>query len=586
MNKTILSAAVALLLASPLSAQQATDPVAPPTMGWSSWNTFGANISESVIKKQADAMVRYKLKDVGYLYINIDDGFFNGRDANGRLIIHPTRFPNGLKPVADYIHAKGLKAGIYSDAGHNTCASYHGGEKGGIGGGLLDHDDEDCEMYFNEMGFDFIKVDFCGGTSYHNSEGLNLDEQKRYEAIAKAIKKTGCDVAFNVCRWDFPGTWVCDIANSWRTTQDINASWGSVKNIIEQNLYLSAYCGGGHYNDMDMLEVGRGMSTIEDRTHFGMWCIMASPLLIGCDMSSMSASTRNLLSNPDLIALNQDPLGLQAYVVKAEEGTYILVKDILELNGNTRAVALYNPTDKAREMTLDFADVDLAGKVHMRDLFAKSEMGDFEGSYSVTVQAHGTRIFKLTAEHRLMRTLYEAETAWMSSYQEIKNNQWAETAIYEANENCSGGQMASWLGKKAQNDLQWRNVYVDEEGDYDMQIFFLSAENRNISISVNGGISKRLSCNSGSWSKVGSKTVRIHLQAGTNVVRLFNTSGWMPNIDCMRLTFVEGTGIKAIDKGQLTKDNWYDLNGRKLDGEPTAAPGGIYLVGGRKVLKR
>ncbi|MDE5998804.1 MAG: glycoside hydrolase family 27 protein, partial [Bacteroidaceae bacterium] len=245
-----------------------------PTMGWSSWNTFALNISEETIKNQAAAMRQSGLLKVGYDHINIDDGYFGGRDKEtGKLLIHPTRFPNGLKPVVDYIHRLGMKAGIYSDGGKNTCGNYHGGDKIAEGVGLYGHDQQDCDFFFKELGFDFIKVDFCGGVGYHNSENLYLDEEERYMAIAKAIANTGrTDVRLNVCRWDYPGNWVHDIATSWRTTGDINASWGSVKDILKQNLYLSAYCYDGHYNDMDMLEVGRGLSQEEDQTHFGMWC--------------------------------------------------------------------------------------------------------------------------------------------------------------------------------------------------------------------------------------------------------------------------------------------------------------------------
>ena len=171
-------------------------------MGWSSWNTFGLNISEAIIKGQANAMVSKGLKDVGFDHINIDDGYFGGRDnTTGQLLIHPTRFPKGLKGVVDHIHEKGLKAGIYSDAGYNTCGSYHGGDKTGIGVGLYKHDQQDADFFFKELGFDFIKVDFCGGDPIHNSDQLKLDEEARYKSIATAIKNTGrTDVRMNICR--------------------------------------------------------------------------------------------------------------------------------------------------------------------------------------------------------------------------------------------------------------------------------------------------------------------------------------------------------------------------------------------------
>ena len=192
-----------------LSAQAQTSPKGP-TMGWSSWNTYLTNINETLIKKQATAMVSKGFKNAGYQYINIDDGFQGGRDSEtGQLLINKSRFPNGLKPVVDFIHNKGLKAGIYSDAGHNTCGSYHNGDALGKNTGLYQHDEQDAQYFFNELGFDFIKVDFCGGDPIHNEDQLKLDEEERYSAIWQAILSTGrTDVRYNVCRWAYPGTWI------------------------------------------------------------------------------------------------------------------------------------------------------------------------------------------------------------------------------------------------------------------------------------------------------------------------------------------------------------------------------------------
>ena len=179
----------------------------PPLMGWSSWNTYGFQINDSVIKVQADAMVALGFHDKGYNHINIDDGFFGGRDENGNLLIHPTRFPKGLRPLVDYIHSKGLKAGIYSDAGANTCASFWGNPKDtiGIGVGLYQHDAQDLKLYFNDLDFDFIKVDYCGADARNNADGLDLNVEQRYKEIAAAIKATGCtDATWNICRWAFP----------------------------------------------------------------------------------------------------------------------------------------------------------------------------------------------------------------------------------------------------------------------------------------------------------------------------------------------------------------------------------------------
>lgn len=577
MNRKLLFIVVAFMFTTTLSAQNG------PTMGWSSWNTYGVNINENLIKRQADAMVSKGLKDVGFDHINIDDGYFGGRDkTDGHLLIHKTRFPNGLKPIVEYIHSKGLKAGIYSDAGRNTCGSMFNGDATGKGVGLYEHDQQDADYFFNDCGFDFIKVDFCGGSYYHNEDHLVLDEQQRYTAISQAIKNTGrSDVRMNACRWAYPGTWVSDVAFSWRTTGDINNSWGSVKDILAENLYLSAYCHDGHFNDMDMLEVGRSLSVEEDKTHFGMWCIMASPLLIGCDMTNIKSQTLTLLKNKELIALNQDPLYQQAYVAGLTNGCHILVKDIETQNGTKRAFALYNPNDDARAATIKFSQIDLAGKVQLRDVFQKKDLGDFENQYEVTIPAHGTRIYVAEGETRLERTRYEAETAYISDYQEIKNNQAEKTGIYEAADYCSAGYKAGWLGQSEQNDLQWRNVYSDNGGKYRLTIAYISGENRNITISVNGKKVQTVNVNSGGWSTVGRRNIDINLEKGYNIIRLSNATGWMPDIDYMELKLTEPSAIENIT---MTPDNdapSYDLQGRRINPNQTR---GIVITNGQKIL--
>lgn len=558
----------------------------PPTMGWSSWNTFGINISENIIKGQADAMVSQGFANVGYKYINVDDGFFGGRNKEtGELLIHPTRFPNGLKVVADYIHSKGLKAGIYSDGGANTCGNYHNGDVLSVGVGMYRYDQRDADFYFKECGFDFIKVDFCGGVSYHNSDHLDLDAKTRYEAIHKAIVNTGrTDVRLNICRWAYPGNWARDIACSWRTTGDIGPWWSSVKSIIEENLYMSAYCGGGHYNDMDMLEVGKGMTAFEDQCHFGMWCVMSSPLLIGCNLKDINVTAKNLLKNTELIAFNQDTLGLQAHVVKRikfDDGyAYVLVKDIIERNGKTRVVAFYNPTESIREMSIDTKDLDLAGEIAVRDALSRKDLESVKDVITAKVPIHGVKIFKLTAEERLERTLYEAETAYLSAYQELTNNQASETAIYESNDNASGGMVAGWLGRRASNDIQWRDVYSKTGGKYKMNLAYVSGEARSLVLEVNGKRIKSASLNSGSWSSVKTTTFDIELNPGMNSVRLYNSSSWMPSIDYMKLEKVAEVDAINNVKASSKKSRIYTLDGK----ETKNMKKGVYVKDGKKVI--
>lgn len=521
----------AILLSAVLLATITGAALEGPTMGWSSWNTYRINISDSLIMRQADALVELGLDSLGYRHINIDDGFFGGRNRlTGRLLFHPSRFPRGLKPVTDHIHRLGLKAGIYSDAGANTCGNFWDNDTIARGVGLYGHDREDCILYFSELGFDFIKVDFCGGDPRQNTDSLELRPEQRYRAIRAAIEAAGRpDVRLNVCRWDFPGTWAADVASSWRISHDISPSWASVKDIISQNLYLSAYAGGGHYNDMDMLELGRGLTDDEERTHFGLWCIMASPLLIGCDLTALPASTLALLSNRSLIALNQDSLGLQAYVAKRDADCYLLVKDIENRNSTTRAIAVYNPTDSVRQLTFSFAEVDLASPVKATNLFDSAVRTLTGDTMTVTLRPHATEIFRLDASRRLIRSRYEAETAFLTEYQELINPLAARTAFYESDQSCSGGMKVTNGGYTVENDIVFRDIYMPATVATSLTIRCRASRESKINVEINGVETATLSvAPSDGFSDV---TLPASLRRGDNTVRLYSESGPLPDID-------------------------------------------------------
>lgn len=564
----------------------------PPTMGWSSWNTYHAQISGDNIKSQADALIETGLYDKGYIYVNIDDGFQKNRDADGNLLTDGTRFPDGLQPVVDYIHTRGLKAGTYTDAGSNTCASMYAGESGGTGSGIYEHEEGDCDLFFNRNRFDFIKVDYCGAGDQ------NLNVQHRYTSIRNYLDKTGRDIQYNLCRWAYPGTWSADVSDSWRTTGDIWSYWSkdngasySVKSIIKENLYLSAYSMPGHYNDMDMLEVGVNrdggkLSEQESKTHFGMWCIMNSPLLIGCDVNSISESDLNILGNEELIAVNQDPVFQQAYVVGNDNGAYTLVRDLIEPNGLVRAVALYNPTDESRSMTLSFDDIDLAGPCYIRNLTDRMDVGSFDDVFTAQIPAHGAIIYKVTGTERKIRKVYEAETAFCTAYNEIAE---AVGAVITENTNCSGGIVMGWLGKTKQdafgktvsNDLIWKNVYVPGDCTVQIEISFISGEDRIANLMVNGQYAEALKCNAGNWSSVGKVYATIDLKAGNNEIRLYNDDAYMPDIDVMKFTSVVPTGISSVRETQSDNIHQYDLSGREAQDNHR----GILIKNGVKVIK-
>lgn len=524
-----LALCLSLVAIQPVSAQKRN--FLPPTMGWSSWNTFALNINESVICGQADEMVKLGLDKAGYKYINIDDGYWDGRGKDGNLIVNKKLFPNGMKAVADYIHSKGLKAGIYSDAGDNTCGSDGGKRAYGVGVGLAGHEYQDCKLYFNDWGYDFIKVDYCGGNH------MGLDERMQYTKISNAIKRcekeTGRKIVFNVCRWAYPGTWISNVADSWRTTGDIWDGWESYKGIIKENLYIQAYTGGGHYNDMDMLEIGRKQSLDEDRTHMAYWCIASSPLLIGCDMRTLSDETLALLKNSDLIAMNQDVLGIGAPVVQRQGDVYVVAKDMEKLHGQKRAVVVMNLTDRSQTIDVDMSLLGFTGTVDVHDCFTKADTKNSGSTMSVTVPAHGSQAYFITGT-RQDRQVYQAEEAWLHDYQELEN---ASTAQPVEAKGANQGAYVGFLGNKTTNYLEWQDVYVSKAGKYKLSIVYAAGKDRNLDITVNGKNIKTVTCqNTGSWDAQWSIIpVTVNLHAGSNQVRLGNATGFAPNIDYMRV---------------------------------------------------
>ncbi|MCU6499514.1 glycoside hydrolase family 27 protein [Rugamonas sp. A1-17] len=280
---------------------------ATPQMGWNSWNTFACNINEQLIRDTADAMVKLGLKDAGYEYVNIDDCWHGTRDKDGVIRPNAERFPSGIKALADYVHSKGLKLGIYSDVGATTCGG-HPGSRG--------HEYQDAATYAS-WGIDYVKYDWC------DSKGLSAIGA--YTTMRDAIRSAGRPMMFSMCEWgeSKPWEWAADVGHSWRTTGDIYPCWdcefnhGSwsqfgVLRILDKQAGLRKFAGPGHWNDMDMLEVGNGMSEDEDRAHFAIWAMMASPLIMGNDLRSMPEATRRILVNKDVIAISQDKLGVQA----------------------------------------------------------------------------------------------------------------------------------------------------------------------------------------------------------------------------------------------------------------------------------
>ena len=511
--------------------------VKPPLMGWSSWNAYMVDISDSIIIHQADLIVERGLKDAGYGNVNIDDGFFGYRDQRGYMIPHPQRFPGGsaqMRSISDHIHSLGLKAGIYSDAGDNTCGSSYNKDLNGIGAGLWMHDVQDADQYFNNWNFDFIKIDYCGGIN------RRLEERIRYEEIRQVIDSVaGRHIDINVCRWDYPGTWVEKLADSWRISGDIRPVWSSIRHIVEKNLYLSAYAHDGHYNDMDMLAVGYnikpspfwedglGLSYAEEEAHFGMWCIMSSPLLLGCDIEYIPDETMRIITNPELIAVNQDPLGLQAHVVQHEGETYVFAKDILRRHGGARAVALYNPSDSAASFSVPADVLEFAGEMKVRDLNLRSDLASCR-FIEMTLQPHTAKILKVEGK-RIEPVLYEAEWGYCPDFTAIRG-----TGVkYIPVEGASGRAVATNLGDSPTNYLEWADVFSLKGGKYRISVRFTSPEAVDFDLVVNG------KAHHASVATTDSAFVEIPFEVeflkGENDVRISGVTSSKVALDCLKV---------------------------------------------------
>ncbi|SEE27627.1 alpha-galactosidase [Streptomyces sp. 2131.1] len=359
-----------------------------PPMGFNNWNSTHcrAEFNEEMVEGIADIFVEKGLKDAGYEYVNLDDCWaVPQRTAEGKLEADPVRFPHGIKAVADYVHSKGLKLGIYTSAGTRTCDSV--GLPGALG-----HEFSDARQ-FADWGVDYLKYDNC------NNQGV--DAKERYTTMRDALAATGRPIVYSICEWgqNKPWEWAAELGNLWRTTGDINDSWGSMLSIMKHNLPLSAAAGPGHWNDPDMLEVGNGgMTDTEYRTHFSMWSVMAAPLLIGSDLRTASRETFDILSNEEVIAVDQDPLGKQGEVLSSDGGRWVVAK---EMEDGSRAVALFNETGSAQRISTTAAAVGLphASGYTVRDLWDHTTRNT-AGSLSATVPAHGTVLLRVAADRR------------------------------------------------------------------------------------------------------------------------------------------------------------------------------------------
>lgn len=383
-----------------LNAQKFEGLAQTPPMGWNSWNKFACNIDENLIKTIADAMVESGLRDAGYVYLNLDDCWHGERDSLGFIQADPLKFPSGMKALGDYIHSKGLKIGIYSDAGRKTC----GGRPGSFG-----HEYQDALQYA-KWGVDYLKYDWC--------ETEDINPVGAYNLMRDALRAAGRPILFSMCEWGHskPWTWAKETGHMWRTTGDIfncfdcidqHPGWAAygVLQILDMQNGLRQYAGPGHWNDPDMLEVGNGQSVNEDRAHFSMWSMLAAPLILGNDIRSMSQQTKDILMNKEVIAVNQDKLGIQGLKFAAEDGLEFWFKPLAD---NDWAFCILNRSTTDKQYVIDWQKFNLYDEVSkrftdfdskvytIRNLWTNQNEGDTKKVRPVTIPGHDVVMYRLS----------------------------------------------------------------------------------------------------------------------------------------------------------------------------------------------
>ncbi|MGA5821557.1 glycoside hydrolase family 27 protein [Kitasatospora sp. NPDC094028] len=371
--------AVAPAAGAPVAASAGAALAPTPPMGWNDWNAFGCKVDEQLVEQSADAIVDTGLKAAGYQYVNIDDCWMSGeRGADGSLVPDPVKFPHGIAAVADYVHARGLKLGIYESAGTETCAHFPGS---------LGHERQDADS-FASWGVDYLKYDSCPGNQ-------PMPARQRYEAMGEALARTGRPIVYSLCNWGDQdvASWGGEVGQLWRTTPDIDPSFQRMLDIFHVNAQLADHARPGAWNDPDALEVGNGMTADEERAHFSLWAAMAAPLLAGTDLRTATPHTLAVLGNTEVIAVDQDPLGRQGRPVGPLGGLDVLAKP---LGDGSVAVTLFNEGAERAVVSTTASAVGLpaAGSYVVRDLWEHTT-GETSGTISAEVPAHGAAMFRV-----------------------------------------------------------------------------------------------------------------------------------------------------------------------------------------------
>ncbi|MFK4100700.1 RICIN domain-containing protein [Streptomyces sp. NPDC019531] len=522
-------------------------PVPSAPMGWASWNSFAAKIDYDVIKAQVDAFVAAGLPAAGYKYINIDEGWWQGtRDSSGNITVDTSEWPGGMSAIADYIHSKGLKAGIYTDAGKDGCGYYFPtGRPAAPGSGSEGHYAQDM-LQFSQWGFDYVKVDWCGG----DAEGL--DAATTYKSISDAVNTaaatTGRPLTLSICNWGYqnPWNWAPGMGALWRTSTDIvyygnTPSMTNMLSNFDQGLQPTAQH-TGYYNDPDMLMVGMdGLTAAQNRTHMNLWAISGAPLLAGNDLSTMSSTTASILKNSEVIGVDQDSRGLQGVKVAEDSRNLQVYGKVLSGTGN-RAVVLLNRSSTSQTMTVRWSDLGLTNaSATVRNLWTQSNVGSYATGYSTTVPAGDSVMLTVTGGTEAAGTTYEAESS---------ANTKTGSAANVACSGCSGTTKVGTIGNGSANTLKFNGVAASDTGLKVVDIAYTNGAStaRTAVLRVNGQTTTTVSFPpTGSWTTPGTVSVAVSLAKGSaNTLTFSNASAWAPDLDAIAVRSVPGTNGNQI----------------------------------------
>ncbi len=467
------------------TAQKFSELAQTPPMGWNSWNKFACDVNEQVIRAAADAMATNGMKDAGYQYINIDDCWQGERDAQGFIQADAKKFPSGIKALADYVHAKGLKLGVYSDAGAKTC----GGRPASRG-----HEYQDALSYA-QWGADYLKFDWCG------CEDLNAPGA--YATMRDALHAAGRPMVFSICEWgqNKPWTWATNVGHLWRTTTDIYPNfdsvldhktwqqWGVLK-ILDAQKPLRAAAGPGHWNDPDMLEVGNGMSVSEDRAHFSMWCLLAAPLISGNDLAHMSREVLEILTNPDVIAVDQDALGVEGFPYSTNGDVEVWFKP---LAGGDWAMCALNRGKDAQKISFDWKNENVSDAFSRRDanfsattyalqnLWTKESAGTTADALSAEIPGHDVLVLRLKNSSAASATagakkIIRIKTGAIAPFKDEEGNVW------EADHGFADGETIDRDGDMPIANTKTPSLYRSER--YSMTAFSLPLDNGKYTVKL------------------------------------------------------------------------------------------------------